>query len=66
MPDHQITMTAVELDLLEQVRQQQGLDTVEQAAEWLAKSRLRRTARASNNRGRALYPVQPSRTKDAP
>nr|WP_315210804.1 hypothetical protein [uncultured Albidiferax sp.] len=69
MPDHQVTMNAVELDLLEQVRQQQGLDNVEQTAEWLAKSRLRRTARASNKRGRALYPVHPApqvQPKDAP
>lgn len=45
------------MHLLEQVRQQQGLATVEQAAEWLAKTRLRRTARATTGRGRALYAV---------
>ncbi len=55
MPDHEITITDDENDLLERVRQQQGLDTVQQAAEWLAKSRLRKQAKRISGRGRALY-----------
>lgn len=57
MPDHNITITEEEGALLEAVRQQQGLETIEQAAEFLAKSRLRRTARQTTGRGRALYLV---------
>ncbi len=57
MPDQHITFSAEELRMLEQVRLQQGLQTVEQAAEWLAKARLRRQAKRITGRGRALYPV---------
>lgn len=57
MPEQTLTTSPAELDLLEQVRQQQGLPTVEDAAEWLAKTRLRRMARLTTGRGRALYPV---------
>jgi hypothetical protein len=57
MPVQEITLTDAECDLLERVRQQQGLDSVQQAAEWLAKSRLRKQSRQISGRGRALYPV---------
>lgn len=57
MPDHQITFSQAQLELLERVRQQQGLDSIAQAAEWLAKSALRKAARRTSGRGRALYPV---------
>ncbi len=57
MPEQQITISDEERDLLERVRQQQGLETIEQAAEWLAKSRLRKHARQLNGRGRALYAI---------
>lgn len=57
MPDHHIPLDEADMAVLELVRQKQGLQTVEQAAEWLAKTRLRRTARGSNGRGRALYAV---------
>lgn len=55
MPDHEITFSDDERAILERVRQQQGLETIEQAAEWLAKSRLRRQAKQISGRGRALY-----------
>ncbi|HWX02489.1 hypothetical protein [Collimonas sp.] len=58
MPDHEITLNEAESDLLERVRQQQGLASIQQAAEWLAKSRLRKQTRQISGRGRALYPVE--------
>lgn len=57
MPDHEITMNEAETDLLERVRQQQGLASMQQAAEWLAKSRLRKQTKQISGRGRALYTV---------
>lgn len=57
MPEHKITFSPAQLELLERVRQQQGLDTIGQAAEWLAKTALRKSARRTSGRGRALYPV---------
>jgi len=57
MPDHHITFSQAQLDLLERVRQQQGLDNIGQAAEWLTKTALRKAARRTSGRGRALYPV---------
>ncbi|WP_407928252.1 hypothetical protein [Collimonas silvisoli] len=50
-------MSEAETDLLERVRQQQGLASIQQAAEWLAKSRLRKQSRQISGRGRALYQV---------
>jgi len=55
MPEEQITINDEEREVLERVRQQQGLDSIEQAAEWLAKSRLRRQSKQISGRGRALY-----------
>ena len=57
MPDHKITFSQAQLYLLERVRRQQGLDSIGQAAEWLAKTALRNAARRTSGRGRALYPV---------
>lgn len=62
MPDHNITFSPAQLELLERVRQQQGLESITQAAEWLAKTALRKAARRTSGRGRALYPV-PKETK---
>lgn len=42
--------------LLEQVRDQQGLASVDQAAEWLLRRRLRKGTQGLTGRGRALYP----------
>ncbi|MDH0866470.1 hypothetical protein [Mitsuaria sp. GD03876] len=57
MPELQIAINEADRDVLERVRLQQGLDTLEQAAEWLIKSRLRRSVRSITGRGRALYVV---------
>lgn len=59
MPDQHITLSDTQWALLEKVRGQQGLASVQQAAEWLAKSALRKAAKRTNGRGRALYPVKP-------
>lgn len=47
-----------ELQRLELVRGQQGLDSLEQTAEWLAKTAVRKAARRTTGRGRALYPIE--------
>ncbi|MCA8865580.1 MULTISPECIES: hypothetical protein [Halomonadaceae] len=48
-----------ELDTqLEAVRQQQGLETLDQAAEWLARRRLRKGTASLTGRGRALYEIR--------
>ncbi|MBK1686221.1 hypothetical protein [Rubrivivax gelatinosus] len=57
MPEHDIQLSEADTALLEQVRQRHGLDSIEQAAEMLAKARLRRAAHTSNGRGRALQLV---------
>lgn len=58
MPEQEMTVSDEECELLEQVRQQQGLATIEEAAEWLAKTRLRRQSKKISGRGRALYLVR--------
>lgn len=50
-----LSFTDADLDLLERVRAQQGLESIEQAAEWLAKRAIRRLAQRSTGRGRALH-----------
>lgn len=40
---------------LEAVRKQQGLETIDQAAEWLIRRRLRKGVGSLTGRGRALY-----------
>lgn len=44
--------------MLELVHQRQGLASIEQAAEWLIKSRLRKQSKNMTGRGRALYQVE--------
>lgn len=46
-----------ELDLLERVRESQKLTTIDQAAEWLIKTRLRKAVAKLSGRSRALYSV---------
>lgn len=58
MTEHNVALTEAERDLLERVRLNQGLNNIEQAAEWLAKSTLRKAAQRTSGRGRALYPIQ--------
>ena len=58
MPEYQISFSDEERRILEEVRMQQGLDSIEKAAEWLAKQRLLRQTRNLSGRGRALHLVQ--------
>lgn len=53
--DITLNLTDAELEQLEQVRAQQGLESIEQAAEWLAKRGIRRGAQRITGRGRALH-----------
>lgn len=62
MPDVEITYSDEELELLERVRQQEGLSSVQQAAEWLGKRAIRRGTKRITGRGRALY-LSGDRTK---
>jgi hypothetical protein len=58
MRSHSIVVNDEELALLEQVRLQQGLGSVDEAAEWLVKRRLRRQSKQITGRGRSLYVVE--------
>lgn len=57
MPDHTFTLSDADLALIERVQALRGLPTLDAAAEWLVKARLRRAARQTTGRGRALYLV---------
>ena len=59
MPDIEIQLTEQLEAVLEELRQQQGLATLEQAAEWLAKSRIRRAAERMSGKRRAFKLVVP-------
>lgn len=52
-----IAFSEAEKEMLELVRAQQGLESIDQAAEWLAKSAIRKSAKRTTGRGRALYPI---------
>ena len=66
MPEHTIYLTDADRTLLERVQEERGLPSLEAAAEWLVKTRLRRAARTSTGRGRALYLVgRPTGTEGA-
>ncbi|BAU74367.1 hypothetical protein [Metapseudomonas furukawaii] len=58
MPDQTLTFTPEQLELLEQVRRQQGLESIQQVAEWLAKQALRKHADRVPGRSRALVLVK--------
>ncbi len=57
MPDHTIHLTDDDRTLIERVQAARGFPSIESAAEWLVKTRLRRAARSTNGRGRAMYVV---------
>lgn len=57
MPFEALEISEAEASLLHRVRQQQGLDTLEQAAEWLIKVRLRRAMQREFGTHRALYEI---------
>lgn len=62
MPEIHVELSDDDRQLLETIRDQQGLDTQEQAAEWLVKQRLRSASLRITGRNRALYPVRPDRS----
>lgn len=55
---NELQLSPEQRDALERVRQQEGLQTIEQAAEWLIKQRLRSASLQLTGRNRALYPVR--------
>lgn len=57
MPFDELPVDDELAELLEQVREQLGMDSLDQAAELLARRRLRRGTRALTGRGRALHLV---------
>ena len=57
MPEEQALLSREETDVLEVIRGEQGLKDLDQAAEWLLKTALRKSAQRASGRGRALYPV---------
>ncbi|MBB5320451.1 hypothetical protein [Marinobacter oulmenensis] len=57
MPEISLELTPEEQRLLETIRQQQGLETQDQAAEWLVKQRLKGSSLKLTGRNRALHAV---------
>ncbi|OAZ99729.1 hypothetical protein [Halomonas sp. G11] len=45
-------------DVLQQVCNQQNLSSLDEAAEWLMRRRLRKGTQGLTGRGRALYPIE--------
>lgn len=58
MPAQQMDLDEQTAATLDAVCEQQGLETREQAAEWLLRRRIRRGTQALTGRGRALYDVK--------
>lgn len=57
MPEINIELSERQEALLEEIRHQEGLDTKDQAAEWLVKQRLKRCSLKLTGRNRALHAV---------
>ena len=57
---HHIPLSDDDERLLRRVQQRLCLPSIDAAAEWLLKARLRRLARRSTQRGRAIYPQRPA------
>lgn len=57
MPEQRLELDQQMKAVLEAVREEQGLENREQAAEWLLRRRIRRGAQGLVGRGRALYEV---------
>ena len=57
MPEINIELSERQDALLEEIRQQEGLGTKDQAAEWLVKQRLKRSSLKLTGRNRALHAV---------
>lgn len=60
MPEKPMELDQQLKAVLDAVCEQQGLETREQAAEWLLRRRIRRGAQGLTGRGRALYEVSPN------
>lgn len=58
MPEQPMELDAQVRKVLDTVRLQQGLETREQAAEFLLRRRIRRGAQGLTGRGRAIYEVK--------
>jgi hypothetical protein len=57
MHEHTLTLSEADCALIERVQAMRGLPTLDAAAEWLVKILLRRAARTTTGRGRAIYVV---------
>ncbi|MFM9269999.1 hypothetical protein ACJ7V3_07025 [Halomonas elongata] len=58
MPEQPIKLDQQSAEMLDAIREEQGLESREQAAEWLLRRRIRRGAQGLTGRGRALYEVK--------
>ena len=63
MPEIEIGFTDEDLEALETVCRQQGLETLQQAAEWLVKTSIRRAAERMTGKRRSLQLVSPENTQ---
>ncbi|QFT84466.1 hypothetical protein FIU88_05665 [Halomonas sp. THAF12] len=59
MPEITVDTDDYEMEYLEAVRQREGLETCDQALEFLVRKSIREGNRRLTGRGRALYPVKP-------
>lgn len=57
MPEITLELTDQQAQMLETIRRQQGLETMDQAAEWLIKQRMRGASLKLTGRNRALHAV---------
>jgi len=57
MPEINLELTDQQAELLDTIRKQQGLETMDQAAEWLIKQRMRGASLKLTGRNRALHAV---------
>jgi hypothetical protein len=53
-----LALTETDLDVLERIREQEGLPGLAQTAEWLAKRRLRHAVQQATRRRQTLYLVE--------
>jgi hypothetical protein len=61
MPELNVELTEEQELLLESIRHQEGLATIDQAAEWLLKQRLKQSSLKLTGRNRAIHAVGSSR-----
>lgn len=57
MAEITLELTDQQAELLDTIRKQQGLETMDQAAEWLIKQRMRGASLKLTGRNRALHAV---------